>query len=166
MHGLNKITLERDLIPPPPPWKGNGNKSWTPWSHPGIARISRSFGRLSLVCPKKNQQRGYFEDPTKPSLTCKNIDIQLLPSLNSNRRETRSSDPNHQTFRTRQCKTTTYQKSFLNRSTRVWNVLPKALRSNNISLNPFRNRLFKYYRTAVANTYDAEDPRTWKQWRN
>ena len=91
-----------------------------------------------------------------------NIDIQLLPSLNSNGRETRSSDPNHQTFTTKQCKTTTYQKSFLDRSTRVWNVLPKPLRSNNISLNPFRNGLFEYYRTAVANIYDAEDPRTWK----
>ncbi len=63
-----------------------------------------------------------------------NIDIQLLPSPNSNGRETRSSDPNHQTFTTKQCKTTTYQKSF-EQINKVWNVLPKALRSNNISLN-------------------------------
>ncbi len=62
-----------------------------------------------------------------------NIDIQLLPSLNSNGRETRSSDPNHQTFTTKQCKTTTYQKSFLNRSTRVWNVLPKALKATTLA---------------------------------
>ena len=44
-----------------------------------------------------------------------NIDIQLLPSGNSNGRETRSSDPDRLTFTTRQCKTTTYQKSFLRR---------------------------------------------------
>ena len=60
------------------------------------------------------------------------------------------------------CKTTTYQRSFLNRTKRLWNVLPKSLTGNNISLGQFKNRLSKYYKLALEDVFDVDDPRTWK----
>ena len=91
------------------------------------------------------------------------IDKDLLQSSPSNnRRQTRSSDPNHLSFTTAQCKTTTYQWSFLNRTKRLWNVLPKNLTNINISLRQFKTELFKYYKLAARNVFDFDNPRTWK----
>ena len=91
------------------------------------------------------------------------IDTNLLPSTtNNNRRETRSSDTDHLKFSTNRCKTTTYQRSYLNRTTRLWNILPKELTGINISLTQFKSGLYKYYQLAVKNVFDVDDPRTWK----
>ena len=91
------------------------------------------------------------------------IDTELLPSPTSdNRRETRSSDPSHSSFTTTQCKTTTYQRSFLNRTKRLWNTLPKHVTNNNNTFGEYKNSLFKYYKSAVKNIFDVDDPRTWK----
>ena len=101
------------------------------------------------------------------------IDNNLIQSsLNNNRRESRSSNPNHLSIKDHylhnarplpaQCKTTTYQRSFLNRTKRLWNVLPKSLTSNNISLGQFKNGLSKYYKLALEDVFDVDDPRTWK----
>ena len=60
------------------------------------------------------------------------------------------------------CKTTTYQRSYLNRTTRLWNILPKELTGINISLTQFKSGLYKYYQLAVKNVFDVDDPRTWK----
>ena len=92
------------------------------------------------------------------------IDEHFLPqptSVNS-QRETRSSDPDHLSFTTTRCKTTTFQKSYLNRCTRMWNVLPKNLTGNNTSLSQLKNGLFMYYKVALQTVYDVDDPRTWK----
>ena len=63
------------------------------------------------------------------------IDTNLLPSTtNNNRREIRSSDTDHLKFSTNRCNTTTYQRSYLNRTTRLWNILPKELTGINTSL--------------------------------
>ena len=90
------------------------------------------------------------------------IDKSLLPSPVNNRRVTRSSSPTHLSFITTRCKTTTYQKSYLSRSTRSWNSLPKELTGNNVSLNGFKYGLIEYYKLALRNVYDVNDPRTWK----
>ena len=57
------------------------------------------------------------------------IDPSLLPlpTNTNNKRATRSSDPDHLSFTTTRCKTSTYQKSYLNRCARLWNALPKEL---------------------------------------
>ena len=87
----------------------------------------------------------------------------LLPStINNNRRETRSSDTDHLKFSTNRCKTTTYQRSYLNRTTRLWNILPEELTGINISITQFKSGLYKYYQLAVKNVFDVDDPRTWK----
>ena len=90
------------------------------------------------------------------------IDKSLLPSPVNNRRVTRSSSLTHLSFITTRCKTTTYQKSYLSRSTRSWNSLPKELTGNNVSLNGFKYGLIEYYKLALRNVYDVNDPRTWK----
>ena len=75
------------------------------------------------------------------------IDTDLLPSpKNINRRKTRSSDPDHLTFTTKRCKTTTYQKSYLNRVTRLWNILPRDLTGKNISLTKLAVKTFTMWR--------------------
>jgi hypothetical protein len=90
------------------------------------------------------------------------INNDLLPTIQNRERATRSTDPNCLMFTTNKCKTTTYQKSFLTRSTRVWNILPKGLTDKNTTFNGFKSGLLKYYKSALRNVYDAEDPRTWK----
>ena len=50
----------------------------------------------------------------------------------------------------------------LSRSTRSWNSLPKELTDNKVSLNGFKNGLIEYYKLALRNVYDVNDPRTWK----
>ena len=62
------------------------------------------------------------------------INNNLLPSPVNIKKVTRSSSPNNLSFLTTRCKTTTYQKSCLSRSTRLWNSLPKELTGNNVSL--------------------------------
>ena len=90
------------------------------------------------------------------------INNNLLPSPVNIKKVTRSSSPNNLSFVTTRCKTTTYQKSYLSRSTRLWNSLPKELTGNNVSLNKFKCGLIKYYKVALGNVYDVNDPRTWK----
>ena len=90
------------------------------------------------------------------------INNELLPIIQNRERATRSADPNCLMFKTNKCKTTNYQKSFLTRSTRAWNTLPKDVRYKNITLNVFKNELLKYYKHALKNIYNVEDPRTWK----
>ena len=93
------------------------------------------------------------------------IDTNFRPSTtNGNRRETRSSSPDHLTFLTNQCQTKSYQRLFFNRSTRLWNILPKELTGKNISLTQFQSGLYKikYYSLAAKNVFNVDDPRTWK----
>ena len=52
--------------------------------------------------------------------------LQPTPDNNNNRRETTSFDLNHLSFTAAQCRTPTYQRSFLNRTKRIWNVLPRS----------------------------------------
>ena len=90
-----------------------------------------------------------------------NINGNILPSNQIRQRATRLANPNCLKFTTPKCRTTTFQRSFISRSARVWNVLPKELTSMNISLSRFKNDLYEYYKSAL-NIYDAENPRTWK----
>ena len=85
-----------------------------------------------------------------------------LPTNTNNKRATRSSDPDHLSFTTTRCKTSTYQKSYLNRCARIWNALPKELTGKNTSLAGFKYRIYQYYKLALEAVYDIDDPTTWK----
>lgn len=91
------------------------------------------------------------------------IGPNVLPSLRSTVRTTRSSpDPDTSTFNKKKCRTTTYQRSFIARTCRVWNTLPHHLRLKTVSLDTFKSQLSEYYKHALVNIYDPENPRTWK----
>ena len=89
------------------------------------------------------------------------VNDNILPSIQSKERATRSTDADCLKFITPKCKTATYLKSFMSRCARVWNILPKEVTKKNISIGRFKCELYKYYKSAF-NTYDAENPRTWK----
>jgi hypothetical protein len=59
----------------------------------------------------------------------------------------------HSRVTTTRCKITTFQKSYLNRCTRMWNVLPKNLTGNNTRHSQFKNGLFMYYKVALETVY-------------
>jgi hypothetical protein len=89
----------------------------------------------------------------------------ILPARNfGNERKTRAtSNPNLILFRTKKCKTVTYQISFINRTTRIWNILPNELKQQSPSLSTFKYLLYRYYtNTAININYESENSRTWK----
>jgi hypothetical protein len=67
-------------------------------------------------------------------------------------------------FREQRYRTSTYSRSYLIRSTRTWNALPKGITQshNKSSLATFKNILKEYYYSALSLTFDPDDPRTWK----
>ena len=103
-----------------------------------------------------------FYKLTHGIMTIDNNLLQPSPDNNNNRRETTSFDLNHLSFTAAQCRTSTYQRSFLNRTKKIWNVLPKSLTNNNISLGQFKNGLCKYYKSALKDVFDVDNPKTWK----
>ena len=93
------------------------------------------------------------------------LDTAFLPKLNTPMRTTRMSIISEGTkFEERRCRTETYRISYLMRSTRTWNVLPKEITQtySTSSLATFKNNLKEYYYTALKLTFDPDDPRTWK----
>ena len=86
------------------------------------------------------------------------ISTRLKPS-----RPTRSvQSPNIASFKTSKCRATTFQRSFFNRTVRIWNLLPSEVRDSKLSLPHFKNLLLKHYNSATSKTYDEDNPRTWK----
>ena len=59
-------------------------------------------------------------------------------------------------------KTVTYQSSYFIRSCKTWNVLSSDLRNKDIGLFSFKSGLIHYYKHALFNTFDMDDPRIWK----
>ena len=87
----------------------------------------------------------------------------VLPLEVASKRLTRaSSNTNIITYRPPKCRTLTFQRSFFIRTTRIWNSLPDKLRHRELTLNQFKNRLHEYYKLALLNNFNVDDPRTWK----
>ena len=91
------------------------------------------------------------------------VSSDVLPEQINLSRVTRSSaDSSVLAFRPRQCKTSTFQRSFFIRTPRTYNTLPDELRRKDLSLTLFKSKLLQYYHNAVKNVYDINDARTWK----
>ena len=73
-----------------------------------------------------------------------------------------TSNPDTIMFRTRKCNTMTFQGSFVNRTTRIWNILPDELRQHSLTLPRFKSLLTEYFKTALRVNYRPDSPRTWK----
>ena len=76
-------------------------------------------------------------------------------------RPTRSTSSNIVKYTVRHCKTSTYQKSYIIRTTRIWNALADELNLNMDKLNSFKRAMLHYYFTSLDN-YNCDDPRTFK----
>ena len=122
-------------------------------------RATKYILKLPFRCDTNYQQKLLLLDLIPLCYWYEFLDIVLLPSP-TNIRKTRSSHPDHLTFTTKRCKTTTTKNSYFNRVTRFWNILPRDLTGKNISLTDYL--LFNYYKLAVKKNYDVDDPRTWK----
>ena len=59
-------------------------------------------------------------------------------------------------------KTVTFQSSYFIRACKTWNILSDILRDRNIGFYAFKSGLKLYYKNALLNTYNCDDPRTWK----
>ena len=62
----------------------------------------------------------------------------------------------------KKCKTTTYQKSFLIRTRRIWNCLADELDLSTSTLASFKSVIFNCFKSALAVFFDCEDPRSFK----
>ena len=92
-----------------------------------------------------------------------NIDPDLIPRRRDSTSATRSNSSSRTKFYIRRCKTSTFQKSYFNRSIRTWNFLADILIFDTPNLRTFqRSLIIDYYLPAVQYTYDPDDPRTWK----
>ena len=59
-------------------------------------------------------------------------------------------------------KTVTFQSSIFIRACKTWNILPNGLRHRNTGLYAFKSGLKLYYKNALLNVYNCDDPHTWK----
>ena len=59
------------------------------------------------------------------------------------------------------CQTATYQKTYIIRCIRVWNVVADELNLPMNTLDDFKQAMVEYYKTALSN-YDCENPCTFK----
>ena len=84
------------------------------------------------------------------------VNNETSPKPAQSNKTTRSTDANCFLYETKLYHTSTYQKSFVCRTIRTWNTLPKPIRSNTNSLSSFRRLLFKYYTTALNNYYNVD----------
>ena len=91
------------------------------------------------------------------------LDNNSLPKTKEPQRLTRSCTRAEGTnFEERLCRTSTYSRSYLIRSTRTWNALPKEIPRQTTSLQTFKTKMMEYYYSALQSTFDVDDPRTWK----
>ncbi len=89
-------------------------------------------------------------------------DVIAEKNIRNTRRTRATSNPDTILLRETKCRTVTFQHSFINRSTRIWNILPDELRHQSLSLVKFKSLLLEYYHTALNLFYEHDNPWTWK----
>ena len=91
------------------------------------------------------------------------VSPSVLPQVLVTRTTRSNSNRNVTHFISRKCNTVTFQRSFFNRTTRIWNTLANDLQlSCNLQISQFKSITYKYYVNALQRNYDAENPRCWK----
>ena len=82
-----------------------------------------------------------------------NVNSSVLPEVRKYSRRTRSSTSNVNKYIIKKCKTTKYQKSFLIRTSRIWNCLADELDLSSSILASFKSVIFNHYKSALAVSY-------------
>ena len=90
-------------------------------------------------------------------------DVAIESKSDPPERGTMSYDINDiDSFMPKKCRTSTFQKSFFIRTTRIWNLLITRLDLDNVTLENFKSVLYGYYSQALAINYDPDSPRSFK----
>ena len=153
---------------------GYATQVWSPQSINLVSRIERVQRRatkfvLPFQCTETYKERLISLDLLPISYWHEFLDLMffykaisglvlvssdVLPDQINLSRVTRSSaDSSVLAFRPRQCKTSTFQRSFFIRTPRTYNTLPDELRRKDLSLTLFKSKLLQYYHDAVKNRY-------------
>ena len=91
------------------------------------------------------------------------VSPSVLPQVLVTRTTRSNSNRNVTHFISGKCNTVTFQGSFFNRTTRIWNTLANDLQlSCNLQISQFNYIMYKYYVYALEHNYDPENPRPWK----
>ena len=90
------------------------------------------------------------------------LDPSVVPFVRECARRTRISVTSSQSFVPKKCRTSTFQKSFFIRTTRIWNLLITRLDLDNVTFENFKSVLYGYYSRALAINYDPDSPRSFK----
>ena len=91
------------------------------------------------------------------------VSPSVIPQVLVTRTTRSNSNRNVTHFISRKCNTVTFQRSFFNRTTRIWNTLANDLQlSCNLQISQFKSIMYKYYVDALERNYDPENPRSWK----
>lgn len=91
--------------------------------------------------------------------------VDVHPSLHPvirTTRSTRSSTSSSPKYIVPKCKTVTFQRSFIVRTTRIWNNLVDELKLNTESLSSFKTIMLKYYTESLNACFNIDDPRSYK----
>ena len=167
------------------PTLGYATQVWSPQSIDLIKRTERIKSRatkfilnLPYICSETYKERLVLSNLTPISYWHEYLDVlfffksinkhvflpeNTIPTRLKPSRPTRSvQSPNIASFKTSKCRTTTFQRSFINMTVRIWNLLPSELRDSKLSLPHFKKLLLKHYYSATSKTYDEDNPRTWK----
>ena len=85
-----------------------------------------------------------------------NIDKKILPfpQPQLGQRQTKSFNPNSHKYKIPTYKTSTYEKSYRIRTSRIWNTLPNHITSKDRTFSEFKNLLFKYYILALETKFN------------
>ena len=90
------------------------------------------------------------------------VSPSVLPQVLVTRTTRSSSTRNVTHFISRKCNTVPFQRSFLNRTTRIRNTLANDLQlSCNLQISQFKSIMYKYYMDALERNYYPENPRSW-----
>ena len=91
------------------------------------------------------------------------VSPSVLPQVLVTRTTSSNRNRNVTHFISRKCNTVTFQRSFSNRSTRIWNTLANDLQlSCNLQISQFKSIMYKYYVDALERNYDPENQLSWK----
>ena len=90
------------------------------------------------------------------------LDPSVVPFVRDCARRTRISVTSSQSFVPKRCRTSTFQKSFFIRTTRIWNLLITRFDLENVTFGNFKSVLYGYYSQALAINYDPDSPRSFK----
>ena len=92
------------------------------------------------------------------------VNPSITPQVLITRTTRSNSSPDVTHYVPRKCKTSTFQRSFLDRTIRTWNCLAKHLKlSPNLTMNQFKSVLYKYYLESLSSHSTQTSPALGRQ---